>query len=331
MQETERGNRAHYHGIQLCGDVWGCPHCSAIIRARRAEEIERAVALHVSNGGGVLLVTQTLRHHKGDDLDNMLDVLRLAQKRMVSSRWWRSVKESFGIVGYVRTLEITHGANGWHPHFHFVYFTERPIEQGEADRIQGEIVGRWAGNVLHFGGKMPNGHGVDVKAVEGMEAAEAVAAYVGKQAEGKAAAVSSEVARGDLKSADGGIVPFELLDSQDEKSLYLWDVYTTATKGRRAFYWSNGLRKKLGLLEEATDAEIMEESQDVGEAVVFVPADVYQKRVYPFPNVSAAVLEAVERGDLEAVAALLGCRHEARDVFDVRTGELLSREIHYAA
>lgn len=332
MQETERGNRAHYSGIQLCGDVWGCPHCSAIIRARRAIEIQNAIFEHMSNGGGILLVTQTLRHHQGDDLELMLDVLTKAQRRMVSSRWWTKVKKRFGVIGYVRTIEITHGRNGWHPHFHFVYFLARPISQDEAGMLQAEMFGRWAGNVEFFGGKMPNEHGVDVKSVEGIEAAGAIAHYVGKPAEEKAAvSVSSEVARGDMKSSDGGITPFELLDSNDEKSLRLWDAYVKATKGRRAFYWSNGLRKALGLDVEATDEEIMDESQNVGESVVHIPAKVYSERVKPFPDVAAAILESVESGDLAAVAEMLGCRQENRDVFNVDTGELLSREIHLAA
>lgn len=147
-RELDSGAVAGYSGVQLCGSVWACPRCSAVIAQRRSEEISRAVAACHAAGGHVFLVTMTLRHRRGDDLSALWDGLSAGWAAAFSSDAWRSRPgrfrthrgreiwedprlgdgERFGVAGRVRSTEATvslpgSGGHGWHVHVHALLFT----------------------------------------------------------------------------------------------------------------------------------------------------------------------------------------------------------------
>lgn len=314
---TEHGTAAHYGSVKRCGQVWQCPVCSGIIRAGRAEELAEGVRRWSAKGGGFLFVTQTLRHRGADGLADLLDVLARAQREgLGQSRWWRSVREEFGLVGYVRSLEITVGANGWHPHHHTLWFTEQPMTDEQAQALADELREKWAAAVTARGGRVPNEHGVDVKAVSAAEV-EGLPWYLAKEQvkagaldEKRAGSLAAEVARGDWKAGypDGSATPFELLDMDGRRPAELWDEYVAATRGKSSVRWSRGLRARLGLDEEAkTDAELVEEAEAQGSARYVIERRLYVKAVLADPYKEARVLELAEAGaDLRITAALIG-------------------------
>ena len=55
-QSTEY-KTASYAGLQTCGSVWACPVCAAKIAERRRAEVVAAMAAHMADGGGMLLLT----------------------------------------------------------------------------------------------------------------------------------------------------------------------------------------------------------------------------------------------------------------------------------
>jgi hypothetical protein len=87
---------------------------------RRARQIETALRAHVDAGGSALLATYTVPHTRDESLPVVL--ARLA------GTWRRYAKSAFRdvlgrhYVGAVRALEVTHGVNGWHPHYHALLF-----------------------------------------------------------------------------------------------------------------------------------------------------------------------------------------------------------------
>ena len=105
-------------------------------RARRARsrsgssgalEIALAIVVHLARGGGVLFMTFTMSHERGEELADVWDILTDGWSYMTSGEQWQAIKERFGIVGWIKSTEVTHGRNGWHPHLHVLVFTERPL------------------------------------------------------------------------------------------------------------------------------------------------------------------------------------------------------------
>ena len=114
------GGRACYSGLYRCGDFWRCPSCRVTLGVRRARQIESALRQHVDAGGSALLATYTVPHTRDEALPVVLS--RLADTwRRYAKHVWRDVLGGF-YVGNVRALEVVHGVNGWHPHYHSLIF-----------------------------------------------------------------------------------------------------------------------------------------------------------------------------------------------------------------
>lgn len=319
-RSPETGN-AYYSGAVYCGAVWACPTCSALIRSARAKEVAQAVDRWTEKGGGLYMVTATIRHHEGDGLADSLSCLSDAWRSTVSGKRWKQFREAVGLRGYVRSLEITHGSNGWHPHLHFLFFVDGAADSAGAAAFRSVLLERWKRRVVSCGGKLPNGHGIDVRPVAVGDGA-SVAEYVSKVEGG---GLALEMARSDLKESDeaGAITPFELLDRDDAKSRALWAEYVKATKGRRSVFFSRGLRSLLGMDAEMTDGELIAELEAVGEIVASVDAEAYEAAYRRDVGSIVASLELIERGEAHAAAAVLGCRAERGSRLDLRSGRLV--------
>jgi hypothetical protein len=112
--------RAAYSGLYRCGDFWRCPSCRVTLGIRRARQIETALRQHVDAGGSALLATYTVPHTRDESLPVVLARLAGTWRRYAKS----VLRDVLGrhYVGAVRALEVTHGASGWHPHYHVLVF-----------------------------------------------------------------------------------------------------------------------------------------------------------------------------------------------------------------
>lgn len=314
---------AHWSGTERCGSIWACPVCASVIRSARAKEIGRAVQEHQTNGGGLLFVTLTLRHHKADSLAETLDTLLQCWKKLLQGKAWGTSRQRYGIEGYIRSVEVTVGPNGWHPHAHVVFFLSRGLTEKEAQTFGDELHGRWARYVHQRMGRTPDRqHGVDVQRVD--ERGQVVAQYLAKLQDDHTTrwGVGAEMARSDVKNGRGdNLVPFQLLDSQaaedeldDEARRFMWVEYVEATRGRRAITWSRGLKARFQV-DEVTDEEILDDTVASVQRYA-VDGRVYDQTRKAAPQVLALALEAAERGDWAKLAALMPGRmlgeHEAR-------------------
>ena len=242
MVHGGEGHAAHFSGTERCASIWACPVCSAVIRNERSADIEQAIKAHQAAGGGLTMVTLTMRHNRGDPLKVTLDAALTAYRRLMQGRAWSDFKAYNGIVGWVRAVEVTYGENGWHPHIHALFFTEKPIVERRASEWSSWLYGRWARYVVERGGKMPNRlHGVDVRIAD--RGGLVVGQYLAKiqeKAEKAPTKLAAEMARFDFKTGRGaGLMPFELLDSErwadvdDSDSVAaraLWVEYVKATR-----------------------------------------------------------------------------------------------------
>lgn len=295
VRHDEAGSHAHFSGVQHCGSVWACPVCAPIIRRERAEEITEAARRHLASGGGIAMVTFTLRHSRIDSLSVLMRLLCDAYQDMSRSRAFRDWRADSGQRGSITATEITYGVAGWHPHRHVLMLFDRPVTREDEAAIRDELFDMWSHAVDRCGGRTVSRDAFDVRAVTRGE--EQVASYVTKTIKG-VDGIGAEVSLADVKAgrAAGSINPFQLLDVETAEAERLWNEYADATKGRSAIRWSRGLRDALGMGRERTDEEIVDELERVGEVRVLIAPSLFNRVARDY-RTACEVLEAAERGD----------------------------------
>jgi hypothetical protein len=252
-----------YRGLRHCGSVWWCPVCASKITERRRQELEQATTAAASRSWTVLLVTYTIRHKRADSLEASLTGLLKARRGLLSGRWAQGFDRRHRIAGRIRALEVTHGANGWHPHVHELVF----IEGDQVDRgaFLDELRQAWSARLQKAGLRDVNQHGLDVRFAD-----LSVSEYLAKFGHERTWGPSHELTKAAVKgSKNGNRGPIGLLAAYaegDQQAGAIWAEYAAHFKGKRQLHWSHGLREKLGLNEEKTDEELAEETRE--EAVL---------------------------------------------------------------
>lgn len=298
VQVILKGGRAHFGGLHHCGSVWACPCCSLVIKAKRAAEVRFIVEAHAAKYGAntPYLISATFRHELGDDLRTARQGVAAAWTKMKEGRAWKKFKRDTGLVGDIRGLELTHGANGWHPHIHDVMLFERPPSPSELHWLKE----RWADCVESALGpehRPDYEHGLDARecrkadyiAKLGLEIADAVGAKRAKGGNRTPLQIASDFAeRGD--AADGE----------------LWRAYCEGMFRAKQLTWSNGLRKRYGLGKDASDRELADDEveQDLPILVDFVDGRTWDA-VRDIPQAKTFILEAAETGGAAGVARAL--------------------------
>lgn len=103
-----------------------------------------------SKGWEVLFLTLTMRHNAGHSLNKLWNHLSEAWGAVTTGkgqRAWKQDKELYGIAGYLRLVEVTHGSSGWHVHAHVLLFCDPSAaalndgEQGALARATGRVDG----------------------------------------------------------------------------------------------------------------------------------------------------------------------------------------------
>lgn len=289
IHKSKDHGRAFYGGLFTCGSVWSCPVCAAKIAERRRSELQTGTQSAQAMGYKVVLATLTVPHGLGDDIKSMLDSMSAAWRFMTMSRGYKELRGYAGIVGTVRALEVTHGQNGFHPHFHVLIFCKW---EGEAKHLAPSLellLGcLWRKACVKKGLPEPSRER-GVKVDDGTWAAR----YASKWG------LEDEMTKGHLKTSKGikGRTPWDMLravlaDGCDA-SRRLFAVYAQAFKGRRQLYWSNGLRDLLGLIHESTDEELAALQDDAAYELARLTPE--QWRAVLFNRVEAALLDLAER------------------------------------
>lgn len=322
---------AHLSGLETCASIWSCPVCAAKIRNHRAEEVAKGLANHIAAGGGALLVTLTLPHAAGDKLAKTVKLVSDGFRSVNAGRAYADDRAAFGILGHIRAFEITHGANGWHPHLHVVVCLDRRATVDGAAALQSRWQARWDRWLRRMGWRASvDKIGVRVDRVR--RDAAAVGAYVAKLQEGEKLdrSVGNEIARADLKSGrEGSRVPFEILADFGSDGLAddldLWHEYQLATKGRSAIRWSKGLRKLLlPVDQELTDEEIAE-LEVGGVAIAWLTPALFRK-IAGRPYGESCLYVAAEQGGIAGIARFV--RAMGLDVAGVMQPET-STDVNY--
>lgn len=132
--------QAFYNGLVTCGSFFACPVCQLRIKTRRATELKALTS------DFYCMVTVTVPHKVDEPLKVVLKRLKARYKS------WRRLPES-KILGkrWVRSLEITYGDNGWHPHYHILFFMQDnpDLSQLRHDSCMGVDI-RYAGEIQGY-------------------------------------------------------------------------------------------------------------------------------------------------------------------------------------
>lgn len=274
-----------YKNLQTCASVWACPVCASRISEERSKELRQAIEQHQASGGQVLLLTVTNPHTRTDDLGEMLDAQSRAMSRFNGHRLARGIWADMGCIGTVRAWEVTHGLNGWHPHFHILIFCAAGID---LEAFRARLYSLWVTCCRLAGLPIPSEkHGLTLE--DGSKASE----YVSKGLWG----LDREMTKGHIKKARSGRSPFDLLRSylsdRDNQAAALFQQFAHAFHGRRQLVYSKGLKAHFDLVEK-TDADIV---NDVEETAIHLGSiDLDQWRTICRLNLRGEVLELARFG-----------------------------------
>lgn len=242
--------QANFGNLQRCYSVWNCPICSMTITEGRRSELKQGLANWIDAGGHAYLVTFTNSHHKGDNLGDLLQGQKKAFVKFWEKRKVKEMLKRLGYQGRIVATEVTWGEqNGWHPHYHMIFFFDHEIN---SQGIQSYLALEWQDACVKAGLKAPDLiHGVDVR--NGTRAAE----YVSKWG------LEEEVTKGHLKKGlNGSLTPFDLLRGCSTNNHYktLFKQFADVFKGKQQLVWSKGLKDLLGI-KQVTDEELIEETE----------------------------------------------------------------------
>lgn len=306
--------RASVKRVSTCSNAWVCPCCSPRIRSLRASEVEQATTQHLANGGGLAFLTLTVRHGKGDTLEELRRGISGAWSRVQASRTWRKLRDSGQVVGVVRAWDMTYSqTNGFHPHLHLLVFFESVPATSEVLALQRFLTVEWAESVrVKLGeARVPSSRrGVDFVAV-GRTAGDAgaVSSYLAKVSgsAGLSAELlnpaSAKVAR--PRPGGRGLSVWELLALAVEGEAWAVRASRELFEGVRGVYvvsWSRGLKKRFGIGEvadeDAPDPDAPEGSLLVEE--VPLPADILT-HLNASPEGVSPLLDLAERKGVPAL------------------------------
>jgi len=316
---------AHYVGLSSCSSIWACAVCQATIRQARSEDLENKTGVWMRAGNSLAMATFTVSHHEHDRLKAQLNAMTTGFRKMQQGRRWQKFKDAYGLAGLTKAIEITHGENGWHGHFHVLVWLREALEDDAATerarRMEDELYAMWhKAAVKHGLGEPSRAHGVRVDPVRRGEAgARDLAKYIAKVQDkdtGKTHNAAMEMTRVDLKSGRRkSRTPFQILDdfsaTGDAAELALWNEYEKATKGHKALTWTPDLVKELKKLlkefgqddDERTDEEILEEERD-GEVAGFLSNRAFGRYIARHLTRDHELLQAAKSGGWLAMVAL---------------------------
>lgn len=301
--------KAHFGGLMVCGSVWTCPPCAAKVSERRKNEVVAATDLHKSQGGGLYLVTLTAPHKRDHELATWLSRFSDARQRMRRQRAYRELLALVGHIGNIRSLEVTYGdANGWHPHEHALWLTEKPLTARKLEHLRSELFKLWRRSCVAAGLPPPNRvRGVDARPME------SAAEYIAKFGREPKWGAGSEMAKQHIKSGKAkSMTPFDLLrlyhlgsdDGSHKRFGGLFVTFANAFFGKRQIVWSDGLKQLFGI-EQKTDEEIAVEEAEDARLLIQITAEQWRVVLHQSSDVRQVLLSLAESDGYEAVRSYL--------------------------
>lgn len=300
--------RAAFGGLIRCGSVWLCPICASVVTEARRSELDKIIT--EANRLGLLVALQgyTVNHYRHDPLRKTTAEFLAAARAVKVGRLYEALRRKYGIVGTIRSLEVTYGRNGFHPHTHELVFL---ANTADLEGFASEMRSRWQYVSTRFGFNVGE-PGYHCEATYG-----AVADYVSKWGHEPAVELpwgpAAEMAKWHIKQGRRkGRTPFQLLRDNlagDHESGRLFVEYASVFKGRKQLVYSENLRAIIlgDQLEEKTDEELVESQHEGLPLLGLITID--QWKVIYRNDAVAEIHNAAASGEwseVEKVLAALG-------------------------
>lgn len=296
---------SHYANLATCGSVWACPVCCALVQQRRRPELARLVSWSYEQGYKPCMVTFTFPHTAFDSLSDLKAAQKDAFLRLRRGSPWERFKKRCGFRGLVRSLEVTHGANGWHPHTHELWLIDHLTPSQESQFLV-DLRERWAKCCIAAGLLDPTDkqkvfhfqlHSVDVRF--GAQDSD----YLAKQDSSRAWGVDREIVTASSKAGRAkGVHPHEFLIRRDKGDAMRYLEYVHAMAGSRQLYWSPGLKKLCGV-DDIEDEVLALETNEKADLLGSLSADEWA--VVRHKRLRAQLLDVAESGDWSKVQDFL--------------------------
>lgn len=260
---------------------------------------------HRAAGGELYHVTLTVRHGLGQDLRGLRTQLAKAWRSCIGGAPWKRLAARIRWAGTVRALEVTYGANGWHPHLHILILTDGPRGGRELVELRRHLFARWVRALARTAPPgvpfTPPTRRRGIKVVRAT-VAEYLAATPG---------LSDELAGGAMKRAKGtNRTPWQLLadvargkyadPGERAADLARWRAWGQDMGGARQLTWSRGLRKRYRVDQGDEQLELPLALRP--QRRLWIRADEWQ-RVRAWPALDAKLRELAEDFELTADTA----------------------------
>ena len=222
VTKPDSAPRSFLKGVSRCGLGWVCPVCTAAKAEIARQKINAVLSKGRRVGWKMVMITLTVQHDEYMPLEWLWDRLSAASDELRTTYPWKRLNKA--LVGSVKAVEATHGANGWHLHYHIilVFKADAVLDQAEAEAMAETLRSEWMTQIRSQG---LNGN---ERAFQ-VQGAASAGNYLAKWG------LSEELTLGHAKRGrKGQRSPWQLLrDSRegDPEAGRLWHAFVTAIKG----------------------------------------------------------------------------------------------------
>lgn len=284
---------ARFSGLETCRRVWLCPVCAQRIAWKRGRELEEQIRVWLEAGGTVLFQTLTFPHDYSDPLKESAQIAAKAFTAVLSGRRWQDERNRYGIEGTVRTLEVTLGPSGWHPHLHALIFLRRPRGVRARRAIQKNFFGRFSKVIQRAGYRAPDIRNCPIEIVHSAEVGQYVTKFSGVVRE----LTAWHMKKGRSQSRTPMQLLQDLVANNSAEDRRRWSEWETGTYRRRQLTYSRGLRKRLTKREEidpAIRAEL-EIQEALGSQSLIITQPLWRK-ISASPGLDVSLRNAYAKG-----------------------------------
>ena len=116
-------NKANYTNVMRCANAWAVLFVLQLSQNTVNAKSKKPWTGGRNRAGSVLLLTLTVPHYSNTDIKQLKKDLKKAYSKFFKGvRASKDMFERWQIKHYISCFEITHGTNGFHPHYHVLLF-----------------------------------------------------------------------------------------------------------------------------------------------------------------------------------------------------------------
>ena len=126
-----------------CNSASACVVCSSRIASARSQWLAQVFDSAIEKGFTISMLTLTVPHKKGDSLETLMLAMEAAYTNIQGTLAYKDIRLLYSAY-FVRSLEVTYGSNGFHPHFHIAIIHKPGVNW---DIYRKEIANAWCSNI----------------------------------------------------------------------------------------------------------------------------------------------------------------------------------------